>query len=326
VNPFLIPPLGKKHYTEIWAEEDGIMPVDPSLHGKVRLSANQARGNVEQIDDDSLETDQVSTGPLLSRLLSTMRYEHRAPPTEEKDRTNVLANGNGESSLFGGSIGDPTDDPFLDFAMDSRLPPATSFPESSQPNWKVPSTKLDYLQMEERLKAELRYIGFLGEGEEPEYDEHWDDEVCQRLRFLQAKLKEQCIINGARKARMLQVAQERMAYQEYSTILEDLNTQVEQAYLKRNRTLGKGKKNAKRPGGAGGGSHVVGTAQGTARPAVSDQVKVLLERRKKWMDTITPVFSDDVLRVRGEGEDIFDPDIMTRLEASEREKWDEEIE
>ncbi len=71
------------------------------------------------------------------------------------------------------------------------------------------------------------------------------------------------ITNGARKTRLLEIAKERMAYQEYSTIHDDLDSQVQQAYLKRTRTLGKSKKGSQakhRPGGAGGGSHVVSAA------------------------------------------------------------------
>ncbi|MCJ1405791.1 Transcriptional regulator [Xylographa trunciseda] len=326
VTPFLMPRRGKKNYTEVWAEEDGSISVDTSQPNRDKLPANQPRGSIDQIDDENLSTDQNSTGPLLSRLLSTMRYEHRAPTTEEKEKTNGLTNGAAE--LNGLQNGDINGENNHDTSIEDRLLPATFFPESASQNWKVPSAKLDYAQVDERLKAELRYIGFLGQDEEPDYDAHYDDEVAQRLRFLQTELKKQSIINGARKARLLQIAQERMAHQEYSTILEDLDAQVQQAYLKRNRSLGKGKKNAKRPGGAGGGSHFVGSSgsAGTAKPGIGDQAKTLMERRKKWIDTIKPVFGEDVTRVRREGETIFDPEMIRALEAAERERYDEEDE
>ena len=326
VTPFLMPRRGKRHYTEIWAEEDGSISLDTPQQNRDKLPANQPRGSIDQVDDDNLETDQVSAGPLLNRLLSTMRYEHRPTSTEDKDKSNGLTNGNSDTTPLINT--DINGDNSHDIANDDRLPPATFFPESTQPNWKVPSMKLDYAQVDERLKAELRYIGFLGQDEEPDYDAHYDDEVAQRLRFLQTELKKQSLVNGARKARVLQIAQERMAHQEYSTILEDLDAQVQQAYLKRNRTLGKGKKNAKRPGGAGGGSHFVtgGGLAGTAKPGIGDQAKTLMERRKKWIDTIKPVFGEDVTRVRTEGDTVFDDDVIKGLEAAERERWDEEAE
>ncbi|MCJ1418100.1 Transcriptional regulator [Xylographa parallela] len=326
VTPFLMPRRGKKLYTEAWAEEDGSISVDTSQSNRDKLPANQPRGGIDQIDDENLDTDQNSTGPLLSRLLSTMRYEHRAPTAEDKEKIYGLTTGASElNGLQNGMINNENNH---DVTMEDRLPPATFFPESASQNWKVPSGKLDYAQVDERLKAELRYIGFLGQDEEPDYDAHYDDEVAQRLRFLQTELKKQSIINGARKARLLQIAQERMAHQEYSTILEDLDAQVQQAYLKRNRSLGKGKKNAKRPGGAGGGSHFVGGggSAGTAKPGIGDQAKTLMERRKKWIDTIKPVFGEDVTKVRTEGETIFDSEIMRALETAERERYDEEDE
>ena len=321
-----MPRRGKRYYNEIWTEEDGSIAVNTSQSNRDKLPANQPRGHIDQIDDGNLDTDQNSTGPLLGRLLSTMRYEHRAPTAEDKEKPNGLTNGASEpNALLNGVISGESNH---DATMEDRLPPATSFPDSASQNWKIFSAKLDYAQVDERLKAELRYIGFLGQDEEADYDAHYDDEVAQRLRFLQTELKKQTIVNGARKARLLQIAQERMAHQEYSTILEDLDAQVQQAYLKRNRSLGKGKKNTKRPGGAGGGSHFVGGggSAGTAKPGIGDQAKTLMERRKKWIDTIKPVFGEDVTRVRTEGETIFEPEIMRGLEAVERERYDEEDE
>lgn len=331
-----MPRRGKRHYTEIWAEEDGHISLDGVQQSSEKLPPNQARGNLEQMDDETAETDQISAGPMLNRLLSTMRFEHRPSPTE--DRPNGFANGIGEASANGIPNGESTTaDPPLDEKA-SSLPSATFMPESTSQTWKTPSTKLDYLQIDERLKAELRYIGLLNPDAEPDYDAHYDDEVAERLRILQAELKRVSVLNGARKARILELANERMAYQEYSTILEDLDSQVQQAYLKRTRTLGKGKKNAKRPGGGGGGSHSsaggaansgiagAGNVSGVTKPGIGDLAKQLMERRKKWEGKIGPVFGPDVTRVRGSGEGIFGDDIMEPLMKAELERWDEEAE
>ncbi|MCJ1229817.1 Transcriptional regulator [Toensbergia leucococca] len=334
VTPFVIPRRGKRHYTEIWAEEDGSISLDPLHQTRDKLPQNQPRGALEQIDDEAAETDQVSNGPLMSRLLSTMRTEHRPPPGEDKEKPNGLPNGTSEISLNGHSNGIdhliPASPPSND--NPSFMAPATFMPESAHQSWKTPTPKLDAAQADDRLKAELRYIGFLGPESEPDYDAHYDDDVAARLRTLQAELKEQSIVNGARKARILELANERMAHQEYSTILEDLDSQVQQAYLKRTRTLGKGKKNVKRPGGAGGGSHYVGGAAGGAggggvtKPGIGDAARQMMERRKKWDDQIGPLFGEEVTRVRGAGEGIFGEDVMERLVKAERERWDEEAE
>jgi transcriptional adapter 3 len=204
-------------------------------------------------------------------------------------------------------------------------------PDSSTEAWKKATyPKLDYNQVDERLKQELRYIGFAPqEGAEIDYDGAYDDEVAGRLRELQSRLREQILINGARKAKLTELVRERMAHQEYSTILEDLDAQVQAAYTKRTRTMGKSKK-AKRPGGAGGGSHFVGSgAAGTARPGIGDLTKTLMERRKKWIRTIGGIFTDETVgkvpRVQDADSCIFKPSDMSEYMKREKQQWDEEV-
>lgn len=299
-----------------------------------RLPPNQARGGIDQMDDDTAETDQISSGPLMSRLLSSMRFEHRTPPNEEKSQSNGIPNGIAESSLTNGDLPNgvnhepgPPDENSTP-SKPAPIPSATSLPESARPHGNAPN--LSHAQIDERLKAELRHIGFLSPENEPDYDAHYDDEVAERLRWLQARLREVSLLNGARKQRVLELAEEQMAYQEYSTILEDLDTQVQQAYLKRARTAGKSKKNAKRPGGAGGGSHAApgdpNGVGGISKPGIGDVVRKLMTRRGTWEDKIGPVFERDVRRVRGKKEGIFEEDVLEPLMRLERERWDEEAE
>ncbi|OBT39882.1 hypothetical protein VE00_09038 [Pseudogymnoascus sp. WSF 3629] len=317
VNDFIIPPRGKKHYTEIWAEEDGL--ADPRQN-RDKLPANEPRGSIEDLDEATAETDEISVGPVLGRLLSLLRPENRAPPSEQ----NVAANGNVDSNAdLDSSLGldpMPLDPPA------APLPPATYMTESTSEGWKKANhPKLDHVQVDERVKQELRYIGLMPESTDPQYDNGEDDEVSARLRLLTAMLKEKVIENNARKAILMEKVKERMAHQEYSTILEDLDSQVQASFSKRTRTMGK-KTKAKRPGGAGGGSHVA--SQGMARPGIGDATKTLMERRKKWIENIGPVFEGDtgrVPRAADEGSSIFTDEAMAEYMKSERENWDEEV-
>lgn len=222
VTPFVVPRRGKRHYTEVWAEEDGSLSRDTPEQDK--FPPNQPRGSLDQMDDELAETDQISGGPLLNRLLSTMRFEHRTPPTEDKSQTNGLPNGLGESSLTNGDLPNgtasdhaPTDSPTH---KPHAIPPATALSPFDRPPANAPH--LSHAQIDERLKSELRHIGFLSPDAEPDYDAHYDDEIAERLRYLQAKLREVSVVNGARKQRVLELAQEQMAYQEFATILDDL--------------------------------------------------------------------------------------------------------
>ncbi|CAF9918384.1 MAG: Transcriptional regulator [Heterodermia speciosa] len=335
VGPFVMPPRGKKSYKDVWAEEDGQISVDDGHHGE-RLPANQARGSLEDMDDTTAETDQVSMGPMMNRFMSTMRFEHRASPTDDKEKPNGFTNG--DSSANGLTNGTDPMDTTNGNLEEKSVPPATYMPENIFPASARNASNLPKLtgaEMDERLKAELRHLGFLAPDAEPDYDGHFDDEVAERLRILQTELKRVSILNGARKARIEQIAKERMAYQEYSTILDDLNGQVQTSFAKRSRNAKKKGQNAKRPGGAGGGSHPVsavggpggGGATGVARSAIiGDQTRQMMLRREKWTNQIGPIFDDEVTKVREDGDSIFTDDVMEPLIRAEKERWDEEAE
>ncbi|KAK4129204.1 hypothetical protein N657DRAFT_60885 [Parathielavia appendiculata] len=390
VTPFMMPKRGKKHYTEIWAEEDGAMAIDSSPPGgRDRLPPNQARGTIEMLDDEVAETDKLSVGPLLSRLLQAMRPEHRAPSAEDKQGGANGVGGDGDSmngiatfdfsfgdnpppaSQANGSNGIISQAPNPDQPPQPQsLPPATFMPESNTEAWKKAThPKLDYAQVDERIKQELRHIGFLaplpqdpslagsstttnptnnpsnttaplaGQAIDPattaEYDGHYDDEVAARLRLLQSRLREQALLNGARKARLTELVKERMAFQEYQTILEDLDSQVQAAYLKRTRTMGKKPKKA-RPGqsaAAAASATAAGGAAGgvgMARPGIGDLTRTLMERRRRWIESIGTVFDDEGLakvpRASDTDSSIFRPGEMAELLKREREAWDEEVE
>jgi len=375
VTPFVMPKRGKKHYSEVWAEEDGAMSIDSSPSGRDKLQPNQPRGSIENMDDDVAETDKLSVGPLLSRLLQAMRPEHRAPPVEEKPVNGVNGDGdvtmNGIASFdfsFDSSVGTPaasssqvqvngsnglangvngTNGTPVAPNGEQALPPATFMQESNSEAWKKAShPKLDYSQVDERIKQELRHIGFLpllphdpsnpGATPQPDpataadYDGHYDDEVAARLRLLQTRLREQVLLNGACKARLTDLVKERMAHQEYQTILEDLDSQVQAAYLKRTRTMGKKPKKARPGAAAASAPGAAAGAAGMARPGIGDLTKTLMERRRRWIESIGTVFDDEGLarvpRVADEGSSIFRPAEMAELLRKEKDAWDEEVE
>lgn len=271
------------------------------------------------MDDETAETDQVSNGPMMNRLLSTMRFEHRSSPTDSSDKPNGFTNGDINMNGTDESTHVPTNDT-------TSHPSATSIPESALPSSaRNPSNlpKLPVSEMDERLKAELRYIGFLAPDTEPDYEGHYDDEVAERLRKLQSELKEVSILNGARKARIEMLAKDRMAHQEYSTILDDLNGQVQTKFNTRKSSQKKQK--AKKPGGAGGGV-TNGTGAGVAKSGINEQTRTLMIRRERWAESIGPIFDGEVTRVRGVGESVFAEDDMEGLMRAEKERWDEEAE
>jgi transcriptional adapter 3 len=75
---------------------------------------------------------------------------------------------------------------------------------------------------------------------------------------------------------------------EYSANTMHKNIQVEQAFAKRSRNMKATKK--KKPVANG-----VGVAQ--ARVGIGEQARTLMERRRRWNETIGPVFDKDLTRL-----------------------------
>lgn len=313
LSPFVLPRRGLKHYKEIWADEDG--QNYPEMND--RLPPNEARGSYENITDDFLTTEDISTGPLLSRLLATLRPEGRGNLN------------NGDSSNANGDAMDIDEGAgaSLDANNENSPPAATQLSELVQQGWKAPpvGARTDYASLNERILLELKHNGIITEADTEttafDYNSHFDDEVAARLRILQDELRKQSIVNGARKQRLLELTDARMAQQEYNDIADDLDGQLNQAYLKRNRNIGKGKKQAKRPGGAGGGSHPVPNA-GVTRPGVGEPIRTLMERRNQWSATVGPVVNYGKTGLPEET--IFPEEKMKELENKEVEIWDNE--
>lgn len=317
IGPFVLPRRGQRHYKDIWAEEDGAMHIDSSAD---RPATNIPRGAAEDVVDHVLESEQVSAGPLVSRLLATLRPEGRGNQNSANE-TNGL---NGDAMDIDEGAG-ASADTANNNNNNNTLPAATQLPDlvgrAPHPN----TSRADYASLEDRMLMELKHYGFLSEAdtETQSYDSHFDDEIAQRLRFLQEELRKQSIVNGARKQRLLELTEERIAQQEYNTIADDLDNQLNAAYLKRNRNIGKGKKQNKRPGGAGGGSHAVANA-GISRPGVGEPIRTLMERRTQWITTIGPVVNYGKTGLPSDT--IFPADKMKELESREVEIWNTEAE
>lgn len=292
IHIFEIPKRGR-HYKEVWAEDDGTMFLDQDA---VKTAINEPRGDVEQMNDDVAESDDVSTGPVTARWLGLMRPITR-PDGQDANGLSM------EMEIDGETVADSRTD---------SQPPATAFPEST---WKnvTHTTSAEYGTQEQRLLEELRHIGFLSETDVPNFAEQQDDEVTARLRYLQRELHRISLINGARKARVLEVAEERMAAQEWQGISDDLETQLNQAYLKRNRANGKTKKQIKKPGVA---APVTSKTNG---PPVIEPIRSLLDRRAEWNDLIGPVVNHGKVSVPKET--IFDKESIDRLIKVEQENW-----
>ncbi|KAG0071584.1 Transcriptional regulator [Linnemannia elongata] len=241
VTPLMIPPLGR-HYQDVWAEEDrSLLPFDgyESRRNSVDSikepgpSRNTVYNQPFELTDENIDQDEVSCGPLTERIICSLISEEVADAK--------------------------------DFAQDEDAPRASPSPAAMQSNAR------NYAELEERIKRELRYIGLLG-NEEINWDAREDDEISITLRSLQKELRDVMKVNRSRKQKLLGLVNNHLAYQEYNTILDDLDKQVEQGYLKRFRMTKSKKKKTSTP------------------KALSENALSAMDRRKRFVQGVGPIF------------------------------------
>ncbi|KAJ2077460.1 Transcriptional regulator [Coemansia sp. RSA 988] len=211
---FVIPPLGK-FYAYKWAAEELAHFPDHMHHSKTRHAARNLLGTDRHaksrsdaltnssLADSELSPDTARLAPLTERIVSALVAERL-----------VLA----DSNQGGGDSGYRTDSEGSDTEIEPR-----QLSSSGEP-----------LSLEDRMKRELRYIGILDD-DDVNWDDRQDDEVCVTIRALQRQLREQTRINNLRMERLLPAAKEHSGYQEYTQVIDELDKQVEQCYLKRHR-------------------------------------------------------------------------------------------
>ncbi|KAI7861651.1 histone acetyltransferases subunit 3-domain-containing protein [Spinellus fusiger] len=265
--PYLVPALGR-HYQELWAEEEH--PLVPPLSrshspGPVSSNASSRQGSHDHLNettsappeqlkyladqcsitDDHLHTQDLSCGSLTERLLSSLIRE------EIVDCVYDLQD-NDEDPLVG-----------LDLQSGKTVLEMSPYPPP------------DIVHFEERLRRELRYAGLLGDE-----DIHWntreDDEICAELRKSGRELREQVKLNTFRKKKLLDVVDRQLQYEQYRHVLDTLDSQVEQCYVKRFRTQKskKRKMNASRPS------------------SLSENAVYAMEKRRTWINALEGIFKD----------------------------------
>lgn len=267
ITPYLIPDLGQL-YAEIWNNEEGAInytsPVEP-----ITLDSIEPKMSSTDLTDETIDTESVSCGPLVSRLLSAIMKDESSDDEDETSNSNETRTS------------------------------VTTLPD--QPAWKVSSVNTDYTTLEDRLKRELKFIGIFtdlgnesskaqdGEDREPNWLKPEDDEVSTELRALQSELREVSKRNNKRKRILIPIIEQQLAWQEYNSILDDLEKQIDQTYMKRIR-VPKNKKRKTAATSVPPSLQAQMQQQAAQQAAANAAVKSLLEKRQRWIDKIGPLF------------------------------------
>ncbi|CCF56901.1 hypothetical protein KAFR_0B06050 [Kazachstania africana CBS 2517] len=325
VTPFVIPKLGPL-YTDTWFKEDSNQKKantsPPPLNDPTSIFP---RKSASDINDFVLETEDVSCGPLVSRLLSAILKEDG----NDANNKDVAINATNDHSLHNNIKQENTDN--LEMDSYERTPsestvhtPISEIDEqmtkfhnngttsnlTTDPGWNLDTINLDYPTFEERLKRELKYVGIYmnmpKDENNPNGDElDWlngreDDEISAELRELQNSLKNVTVKNQSRKESLLPLLEVQLAWQEYSSILDDLDKQIDQAYIKRVRVPKKRKKHH------GLTTVTAGTASQIAQQkAANSSLRALLDKRLRWITKIGPLFREPEVMKRIPEESVF---------------------
>lgn len=285
VTPFLVPKLGP-FYLDVWDKEDslsrrlGVSERKELLWEDAKRLSHQIgpAGSGADLSEETLDYNngEIQCGPLASRLLS------------------ALLRDDGESAC-------------------SEL--------VDQQGWNCGVSDADYTELEKRLAREMQHMGVFMNVEQtlksmnPELadvDEmedaqisgldrkgqfhldfirsKEDDEVCVEMRNLQSKLRETTTRNGKRKQRLIPLVQNQIEWQEYLFILEDLEKQIDQAYMKRARVP----KRSKKKTATSTDPNPLSTSAilNAQQHAANQGLKNLLNKRSRWLSLLEPLFGD----------------------------------
>ncbi|KAI9020660.1 histone acetyltransferases subunit 3-domain-containing protein [Phycomyces nitens] len=245
-TPYSIPSLGQ-YYADVWAEGDisvGNRPHSPYTRRDPSGSNLKYLAPHRPLTEDCLMNNNLSCGRLTERLLSSLVKED---PLSEKELEELKA--------------DEARD-WLPLDHDTEKTQLLTYPPEQ------------VAVFEERLKRELRYAGLFNE-EDTDWYAREDDQLCAELRQLGRELKEQAKINEFRKKRLLQVVDQQLQYEQYRQVLDTLDNQVDQCYMKRFRT----QKSKKRKAGS------------TPKSTLSENAVYAMEKRRKWTTALGPIFN-----------------------------------
>ncbi|WVO16578.1 hypothetical protein L204_104257 [Cryptococcus depauperatus] len=265
-----IPSKGR-HYTEVWDEEDGNPP------------GTRTRVSVPNLRQQQLRKHVPSAGLTLPHFI----------PAQEMRDENLFDEQRGLGCLTERvvaavvGLGRPKDD------KEQRL-------GQTGEEIRLEPVKIDLVNMEERMKSELKAVMLLGEHEEFDPNNRDDDEVSAALRQCQRLLAAQTALNDTRKARIAEIAKQRLAYADYRAALDGVEKSIEEAWAKRLKKYGISPKKPSmngEPGAIVGDHGEMIQLNPSGRPPVPEPLKRLVETRKNWLSSVGQVIKS---RPRGE--------------------------
>ncbi|KAI0034982.1 histone acetyltransferases subunit 3-domain-containing protein [Vararia minispora EC-137] len=284
VEPYILPKLGK-HYTEQWEDEDialhgHVLPTTAAIrasasYGRVATAPPNPRWDPATLADADLAEEELGHGPLTERLVSALI------PVEGVWK-GVKAAEEQMEGRHGVGVGNAV------------------------------ARQVIVEDLERRIRDSLRYHDIIDE--KPDYSDPVDDPIASALRHAQEELRTVSATNKARKLRLAAIAKDRLGHQEYIDHRDALDRAISAVYQKLQRK--DGPKAAKKKSHKKGAAAAAAAEEAHQRelnekaaagqwPAalglgpdeenvliVSDQLRQLVETRRRWVDAVGRVFEE----------------------------------
>lgn len=271
MEPYIVPNLGR-HYLEVWEEQDIEMYGAPlpgfSSHRTGDGSGSLPKWDPSTLSEPDLATEDRSHGPLTERLISAL-----LPMPDVTVWKGVKA---------------------AEDAMEGR-PGGTGAAAARR-------EKVNVADLEDRIQDTMRFHGLLEEP--PDYSAKVDDPIATALRHAQQELRKVVAMNKGRRERLVAIAKDRLAYQEFVDLRESLDKAILATYNKLQKKdapkLNKKKKKGPEGNGTPGPIDIPKpppSALGLGPDddlhlVVPDQLKQLVETRRQWVNSVGSVFEE----------------------------------
>ncbi|KAI9228779.1 MAG: histone acetyltransferases subunit 3-domain-containing protein [Piptocephalis tieghemiana] len=250
-GPFIIPPLGR-HYSAIWTQEDS--------HRSSSSSSSSPSISSSSSSQDSGGLKALYTSVNRAMAPSDLTDEHLLSPN-------------------------PTAGP-----LTSRLVAALMRDVGSHRVWgtdphiRAKAHKQTFDTLEGRVERELARIGLVPEGTVVDWSAKEDDPLCAELRQLQEELAIVKEKNDRHKRLLIPRVRDRIAYQQYLSIRDDLDKEVYEHGVKRPGSKGKKKK--------GPGSSSSSSSSSSSVIFLPEAAVPSMRRRKAFIQALGPIFDD----------------------------------
>ena len=169
----------------------------------------------------------------------------------------------------------------------------------------------------DRIRQQLSKLGFADLSVAQSFDE--DDEICVEMRLVQRQLRHQIALNQYRKRRLAEFIRSQLAAQEFYSLLEDIERQIDGIFQKRMKATKGSRKKAKMGNVASDAA-----ADAPSMPPPPAEAWQCLENRSKLLESFKALLPSRGETICPVDRVDFDPEIeqeIAEVSKSSLEKW-----